>query len=277
VEHAIADSLAAGSGGSRTLITGAGGQLGAALAEVFPEARSLTRADWDVTYPPPAELAGAELVLHAAAWTAVDGAEDDPQAAAAVNVGGVGNAASLGAPLVTWSTDYVFDGSKTSPYLESDAPSPLSAYGRTKLLGEAAAGDEAWVIRTSWVFGWTSSNFVRTILRLGAERDELAVIDDQRGCPTYAGHLAAATRQVLQLPHGVYHMAGGGDCTWAEFARAILEDAGLPTRVRPITTAEYGARAARPAYSVLRSERGAPELPHWRDGLRECLVRLGAR
>jgi dTDP-4-dehydrorhamnose reductase len=276
VEHAIADPLAARPDG-RILITGAGGQLGAALAEAFPGARALTRAQWDVTFPPPPELAGPELVLHAAAWTDVDGAEDDPQGAAAVNVGGVAHAAALGAPLVIWSTDYVFDGSKTSPYLESDAPSPLSAYGRTKLLGEAAAGEEAWVIRTSWVFGWTSRNFVRTILRLAAEREELAVIDDQRGCPTFAGHLATATRRVLELPPGVYHVAGAGDCTWAEFARAIVEDAGLSARVRPITTAEYGARAARPAYSVLRSERGAPELPHWREGLRECLSRLGAR
>jgi dTDP-4-dehydrorhamnose reductase len=133
------------------------------------------------------------------------------------------------------------------------------------------------VVRTSWLYGWTSRNFVRTMLRLGAERDEVAVVDDQRGCPTYAGHLAEATRSVLELPYGVYHVAASGDCTWAEFARAILEEAGLPARVRPITAAEYGLRAPRPAYSVLRSERGAPELPHWRDGLRECLSRLGAR
>jgi dTDP-4-dehydrorhamnose reductase len=230
-----------------------------------------------VTYPAPATLGVPDLVLHTAAWTDVDGAEEDPQGAAAVNVGGVRNAASLGAPLVTWSTDYVFDGMKRSPYLESDAPAPLSAYGRTKLLGEAAAGEESWVIRTSWVFGWTSRNFVRTMLRLGAERDEVAVVDDQRGCPTYAGHLAEATRRVLELPHGVYHVAAAGDCTWAGFARAIFEEAGLPTRVRPITAAEFGLPAARPAYSVLRSERGAPELPHWRDGLRACLARLGAR
>ena len=213
-------------------------------------------------------------MLHAAAWTDVDGAESDPQSAAAVNVGGVGNAASLGAPLVTWSTDYVFDGTKTSPYVESDAPSPASVYGRTKLLGEAAAGERAWVVRTSWVFGWTSRNFVRTMLRLGREREEVAVVADQRGCPTYAGHLAAATRRVLELPYGTYHVAAAGDCTWADFAEAIFEDAGLPTRVRRITAAEYGLPAPRPAYSVLRSERGAPELPHWRDGLRACLARL---
>jgi dTDP-4-dehydrorhamnose reductase len=213
-------------------------------------------------------------VLHAAAWTNVDGAEDDPQGAAAVNVGGVQHAAELGAPLVVWSTDYVFDGAKRSPYLESDAPSPLGAYGRTKLHGEAAAGEEAWIIRSSWLFGATSTNFVRTMLLLGAERDEVAVVDDQRGCPTYVAHLAEATKQVLALPHGIYHVAAEGDCTWADFAAAIFEEAGLPTRVRRISASEFGARAPRPAYSVLRSERGAPTLPHWREGLRECLATL---
>ena len=228
-----------------------------------------------MTLPPPPGLT-ADLVLHAAAWTDVDGAEDDPQSAAAVNVGGVQHAAELGAPLVAWSSDYVFDGTKRSPYVESDAPAPLSAYGRTKLHGEAAAGEQAWIVRSSWLFGWTSKNFVRTMLRLGAERDEVAVVDDQRGSPTYVEHLAAATREVLELPYGTYHVAAGGDCTWADFAEAIFEEAGLDTRVRRITTAEFGAKAPRPAYSVLRSERGAPELPHWREGLQECLARLSA-
>lgn len=255
------------------MITGAGGQLGGALADVFPEARALTRSDWDVTFPPPEGL-DAELVLHAAAWTDVDGAEDDPQSAAAVNVGGTLNVASLGVPVVVWSTDYVFDGKKRTPYVESDSPSPLGAYGRTKLHGEAAAGELAWIVRTSWLHGPTGNNFVRTMLRLGAERDEVFVVDDQRGSPTYVGDLAEATAQILDLPHGVYHVAAAGDCTWAEFAEAIFEEAGLATRVRRITSAAYGARAPRPAYSVLRSEKGAPELPHWRAGLRACLARL---
>jgi len=214
-------------------------------------------------------------VLHAAAWTNVDGAEDDPQGAAAVNVGGAAHAAELGAPLVYYSTDYVFDGAKRDPYVESDAPAPLGAYGRTKLHGEAAAGEQAWIVRSSWLFGPTSHNFLRTMLRLGAERDEVAVVDDQRGSPTYVGHLATATRQLLDLPFGVYHVAAEGDCTWADFAEAIFEEAGLATRVRRITAAEFGAKAPRPAYSVLRSEKGAPELPHWRDGLRACLAALG--
>ena len=254
------------------LITGAGGQLGRALATEFAAdgVVALTREEWDVSLPPPL-LAAPEVVLHAAAWTDVDGAEEDPQGAAAVNVGGTANVASLGVPLVYYSTDYVFDGRKLEPYVESDGPNPQSAYGRSKLHGEAAAGEEAWIVRSSWLFGPTGHNFVRTMLRLGAERDEVAVVGDQRGSPTYVGHLAAATRDVLQLPHGVYHVAAGGDCTWADFAEAIFAEAGLDCRVRRISSAELGRPAPRPAYSVLRSEKGAPELPDWRDGLRACL------
>ena len=114
------------------------------------------------------------------------------------------------------------------------------------------------------------------MLRLGRERDEVSVVDDQRGCPTYVGHLAAATRDLVGLPYGIWHVAAGGDCTWADFAEAIFEEAGISCRVRRITSAEFGARAPRPAYSVLRSERdGAPVLPHWRDGLRDCLAAIG--
>src|SRR5204862_6034945 len=173
------------------------------LVEAFrgDEVVALPRADWDVTLPPPV-LGELDLVLHAAAWTDVDGAEAEPQEAAAVNVGGTQHAAELGAPLVYFSSDYVFDGRKRAPYVESDAPNPQSAYGRTKLHGEAAAGEEAWIVRSSWLFGWTSTNFVRTMLRLGRERDEVAVVDDQRGSPTFVGHLAAAAREVLALPHG---------------------------------------------------------------------------
>jgi dTDP-4-dehydrorhamnose reductase len=259
----------------RVLITGAGGQLGRALAEELAaeEVVALTREEWDVSLPAPPGL-DPELVLHAAAWTDVDGAEDDPQGAAAVNVGGTANVAALGAPLVAFSTDYVFDGTKREPYVESDGPRPESAYGRTKLHGEAAAGEEAWIVRSSWLFGPTGHNFVRTMLRLGVERDEVAVVDDQRGCPTYVGHLAAAVREVVELPYGIWHVAADGDCTWAELAEAIFAEAGLDCRVRRVTTAELGRPAPRPAYSVLRSEKGAPTLPHWREGLRECLARL---
>jgi dTDP-4-dehydrorhamnose reductase len=260
------------------LVTGADGQLGSALCEEFRAVTRvvpLTRAEWDVTLPPPAGLPEVDLVLHAAAWTNVDGAEASPQDAAAVNVGGMQHVLELGAPVVLFSTDYVFDGRKREPYVESDAPNPLSVYGRTKLQAEAVAGDDAWIVRTSWLFGWTSTNFVRTMLRLGAERDEVAVVDDQRGSPTYVGHLAAAVRELLDLPRGRWHLSGGGDCTWAELAETIFEESGIDCRVTRITSAELDRPAPRPANSVLRSERaGAPTLPTWRDGLRACLERL---
>ncbi|MBW8741693.1 MAG: dTDP-4-dehydrorhamnose reductase [Acidobacteria bacterium] len=273
MERSIADPL--GTRPSRFLITGAGGQLGTALATEFPDAVALTRHDWDVTEPRAAPLELPDATLHAAAWTDVDGAEADPQGAAAVNVGGTQHVAAIGAPLVYYSTDYVFDGRKGAPYLESDSPSPLSAYGRSKAHGEAAAGERAWVVRTSGLFGPTGTNFVRTMLRLGAERDEVAVVGDQRSSPTFVGHLAAATHALLALPFGVYHAAAAGDCTWAEFAEAVFDEAGVACRVRRITTAELGRPAPRPAYSVLRSEKDAPELPHWRQGLRACLDALG--
>ena len=182
------------------------------------------------------------------------------------------HAAELGAPLVVFSTDYVFDGTKGEPYVESDAPSPLGAYGRTKLHGEAAAGERG-VDRPHrrGSSAPTSKNFVRTMLRLGAERDEVAVVDDQRGCPTYVGHLAAATAAdrraaVRRLPRRRRRRLHLG-----RVRRGDLRGGRPRRRVRRITTAEFGARAPRPAYSVLRSEKGAPELPHWRDGLRACL------
>jgi dTDP-4-dehydrorhamnose reductase len=240
---------------------------------VFPEALALTRREWDVRRPfdQPTQCS---LVLHAAAWTDVDGAEGDPDGAAQVNVGGTRNVAGLGAPVVYYSTDYVFDGRKGAPYVESDEPNPLSVYGRTKLEGERAVRD-GWIVRSSWLFGWTGHNFVRTMLRLGAERDEVSVVDDQRGSPTYVGHLAESAKALVDLPYGTYHVAADGDCTWADFAEAIFEEAGLACRVRRITTAELDRPAPRPANSVLRSEhRKTPKLPHWRDGLKACLARL---
>jgi dTDP-4-dehydrorhamnose reductase len=280
MEHEHTDPVRAGFR-RRVLITGAGGQLGRALQEAFAadELVALRHEEWDVANPPSDKLSqGAfDLVLHAAAWTDVDGAEADPQGAAAANVGGVANAVALGVPLVLFSTDYVFDGRKGAPYVESDGPNPLSAYGRTKLHGEAAAGPEAWIVRSSWLFGPTGHNFVRTMLRLGAERDEVAVVDDQRGCPTYVGHLAAAVRELVDtdLPRGVWHLAAQGDCTWADFAEATFEEAGLDCRVRRISSEELARPAPRPANAILRSERpGAPVLPHWREGLRAALDRL---
>ena len=281
MEHEHTDPVRAGRS-RRVLISGAGGQLGRALQDAFADDNvvALTHGDWDVSVPPGDAVSGSrfDLVLHAAAWTDVDGAEADPQTAAAVNIGGTANAAALGAQLVVFSTDYVFDGRKGRPYLESDGANPLSVYGRTKLHGEAAAGPDAWIVRTSWLFGPSGHNFVRTMLRLGAERDEVAVVDDQRGCPTYVGHLAPAVRELVDVDRarGIWHLTADGDCTWADFAAAIFEEAGLDCGVRRITAAELGRPAVRPAQAILRSERpDAPTLPHWREGLRACLAQIG--
>jgi dTDP-4-dehydrorhamnose reductase len=217
------------------------------------------------------------LVLHAAAWTDVDGAEEHAAEAEVVNVYGTRNVAALGAPVVYFSTDYVFDGTKGKPYLESDEPNPLSVYGRTKLGGEGEVR-AGWIVRTSWLYGWTGRNFVRTMLDLARHQDEIRVVHDQRGCPTYVGHLAGATREILRLPYGLYHVAADGDCTWAEFAEAIFMEAGARCRVIPITSVQLDRPAVRPSYSVLRSARSeTPRLPHWRHGLRDCLDRLLSR
>ena len=213
-------------------------------------------------------------MLHAAAWTNVDGAEDDPQEAAAVNVGGSSTSPSSAfrsspTRATTSSTG------EAEPYVESDAPDPLGAYGRTKLHGEAAAGTEAWIVRSSWLFGPTGHNFVRTMLRLGAERDEVAVVDDSGAAPTYIGHLAEATAPWSSCRSASTTSPPRATAPGPSSRRRSSRRPGS-CRVRRITSAEFGAKAPRPAYSVLRSEKGAPELPHWRDGLRECLALLAA-
>jgi dTDP-4-dehydrorhamnose reductase len=219
------------------------------------------------------DLERPDLVLHAAAWTNVDGAEEHREEAFAVNDQGTANVVGLGAPVVYFSSDYVFDGRKGEPYVESDAPDPQSVYGESKRAGERRVR-EGWIVRSSWLFGPTGHNFVRTMLRLGAERDEVSVVDDQRGSPTYVGHLAEATRRLVELPYGTWHLAADGDCTWADFAEEIFRKADLTCSVRRISSGEYGAAAPRPAYSVLRSERpDAPRLPHWREGLEASLER----
>jgi dTDP-4-dehydrorhamnose reductase len=227
-----------------------------------------------VRVPYPDGLPRPDLVLHAAAWTNVDGAEEHSDEAFAVNEEGTRNVVALGTPVVYFSTDYVFDGRKHEPYVETDEPAPLSVYGQSKLAGERLIR-EGWIVRSSWLFGATGHNFVRTMLRLGAERDEVAVVDDQRGSPTYVGHLAAATRELLELPQGTWHVAADGDGTWADFAGEIFRQTDLTCAVRSISAADYGAPAPRPAYSVLRSEHAeAPRLPHWHAGLRACLEAL---
>ena len=191
-------------------------------------------------------------------------------------------AAGAGAWTVHVSTDYVFDGAKREPYVESDPVRPASGYGRSKLAGEHAVADAApeahTIVRSSWLFGTTGSCFPRTILKLAAERDQLNVVSDQVGCPTFTGDLAGALLALAATrPLGLLHVAAAGDCSWFEFASEIVAARGLDCRVSPCTTDEFPRPAPRPAYSVLRSERGesAPALPHWRDGLAAYLA--GAR
>jgi dTDP-4-dehydrorhamnose reductase len=237
------------------------------------EALALTRADLDVTDALAARdaLAGA-TVINCAAYTDVDGAESDPKGAHAVNEDGARNVADAAGRVVYVSTDYVFDGSKEEPYIESDPTAPLQAYGRSKLAGEratAAANQNHLIVRSSWLFGHGGSNFVETMLALGRGREEgLRVVNDQVGCPTFTGHLADALLGLAaSTERGVLHVAGGDSCSWYEFAREIFIRAGVDSSVQPCTTAEFPRPARRPANSVLISERGGPQLPAWQDGL----------
>jgi dTDP-4-dehydrorhamnose reductase len=263
----------------RTLITGARGMLGRDLVaacalrghDVYPAGH----AELDVTDGEACEEVVAEVrpktVINCAAWTDVDGAEEHEDEALRVNRDGARNVAEAAGAVVYVSTDYVFDGAKGEPYVESDPVNPLSAYGRTKLAGEraiAAANPRHHIVRTSWLFGPSGANFVETILRLAGERDELRVVDDQVGKPTFTGHLAPALLELAASEDfGIHHRAGGGQCSWFEFASAIVEEAGLDCRVEPCPTAELPRPAPRPAFSAL----AGGDLPSWRRGLREYM------
>jgi dTDP-4-dehydrorhamnose reductase len=253
-------------------VVGAGGMLGQAVMRAAgADAAGFTHAELDVTDAAAVSdaLAGAETVINCAAYTDVDGAEADPEAARAVNAEGARNVARAAARVVYISTDYVFDGAKAKAYVESDPPAPLQEYGHSKLEGERAtldAGQDALVVRTSWLFGAGGHNFVETMLRRAGDGEPLRVVDDQVGCPTFTGHLAEALAGLARGDErGVLHVAAAGSCSWFEFAQAILE--GGDAALEPCTTEEFPRPARRPANSVLASERGAPELPHWRDGL----------
>jgi dTDP-4-dehydrorhamnose reductase len=268
----------------RMLITGAGGMLGhdvrEAAARLGHEPIARSRAQLDITdaaaVRAAVRAARPEVVINCAAWTNVDGAEADRAGAQAVNAQGAGQVAAQAAAVGAWtihvSTDYVFDGTKRAAYLESDPTGPRSVYGETKLAGEravaAAAGERHTIVRSAWLFGVAGPCFPATMLRLAKERDELTVVDDQVGCPTFTGHLAEALVALAGDPiSGVVHVAAGGECSWWAFAREIVAAAGVEIPVRAISTDQFPRPAARPAYSVLRSERGAPQLPDWRDGL----------
>jgi dTDP-4-dehydrorhamnose reductase len=230
---------------------------------------ALTRSQLDVTDREAvrAAVGGDDLVINCAAWTDVDGAEEHEDEAMRVNRDGARNVAEAAGTVVYVSSDYVFDGTKREPYLESDPVNPISAYGRTKLAGERATADanpRHFIVRSSWLFGAGGRNFVETMLGLGPE---VRVVDDQVGSPTFTGHLADALVALSRTEDfGIHHVAASGACSWFDFARAIFERAGSDTRVEPCTTAEFPRPAPRPAYSVLGSERGHA-LPSWEDGL----------
>jgi dTDP-4-dehydrorhamnose reductase len=275
----------------RWFVTGAGGQLASAFARTLDGDVFLSReGTLDIRDADAVRTAvhafAPDCILHCAAYTDVDGAEADEDTAAAINVLGTRNVVNAvrgtHTTVVSFSTDYVFDGTKTTPYVESDRPGPLNAYGRTKLAGESEV--LGWVhgivVRTSWLFSETGHNFVKTILAAARERavagEPLRVVDDQVGSPTYAGHLAASVSEALDrgLGPGIYHMAGSGYCSWCELAREVVQLAGLDVEVLPITTAEAGRPAPRPPFSALDTERPIPRLPHWAEGVAEVVDKL---
>jgi dTDP-4-dehydrorhamnose reductase len=269
----------------RLLVTGGAGMLGQAVAAVATrlghDVIALSRADLDITDADHVRrvIAAAEprAVINCAAWTDVDRAETAESVATAVNGEGAGNvaraAAESGARLVHVSTDYVFDGSKRTPWVESDPVGPIGAYGRSKLVGEeavAAAGADHAIVRTAWLFGAGGRNFVDTMLALGGDRDEVDVVADQVGSPTWAAHLAEGLVEVAERRGdvGVFHAAGAGACSWYELAVEIFARSGVRCRVRPTTAERFSRPAPRPAYSVLGSERdAAPVLPPWQEGV----------
>jgi dTDP-4-dehydrorhamnose reductase len=278
----------------RTLVTGAAGMLGGdvvdACVERGHEVVALARADLDVTDARAVEAAldrhRPDAVVNCAAWTDVDAAEDAEAAAMRVNDAGAAllaaAAAASGAKVLYVSTDYVFDGTKQRPYVESDLPAAISAYGRSKQAGEtsvAVANPRNFIVRSSWLFGTGGRNFVETMLRLGEEQPEVLVVSDQRGCPTYTRHLAEGIALLVEGDDfGIHHLAGAGSCSWFEFAQEIFDEAGLEARVMAATTDMLTRKAPRPTNSVLSSERPDPiVLPHWKQGLGEYMAAREAR
>jgi len=274
------------------LLFGRDGQLGRALfapLSTLGTVTALGRTEADFNDP---EMVRAtirdlqpQVIVNAAAYTAVDRAESEPQIAMttnAVSVGVLGEAAArIGARVIHYSTDYVFDGEKAAPYVEADAPAPLNVYGESKLAGENAllgAGADAIILRTSWVYAAGGRNFVHSMLRIGRERNQVRVVDDQIGAPTSAEDLAAATVELLsggKWQRGLYHATSTGETSWAGFARAIFTLAELPTLVVPISTADYSTPARRPRNSRLNCEKlqrdFAVHLPDWRTSLARAI------
>ena len=272
------------------LVTGANGQLGHELrlllgdSAVYAGHSELDISD-EAAVKAVFEAQRFDFVINCAACTAVDKAEDDFEAADRINRLGPALLAKYGRHVIQVSTDYVFDGTAHLPYKEEDEVNPVSVYGSTKLAGEEAVlaeADTAVVIRTSWLYSCFGSNFVKTMRRLGAERDSLGVIFDQVGTPTHAADLAAAIVAILpQIKPGtkeIYHYSNEGVASWYDFAIAIMSESGLFCEVRPLETSEYPTRAKRPAYSVLNKAKIRRDfglsIPHWMDSLKRCIAKL---
>jgi dTDP-4-dehydrorhamnose reductase len=277
----------------KLLVTGAAGMLGRdvmlAAGNAGHDVVGFGRAELDVTDPAALakrfDLERPDVVINCAAWTDVDGAEAAEEAAFAVNGTGAGNVAgaagAVGASVVYVSSDYIFDGLKRAPYVESDQPAPLSAYGRTKLAGEeatVAANKRHFVVRSAWLFGIGGPNFVETMLRLAGSGNEVLVVRDQVGSPTYTWHLAYGIVRLIEgIEFGIHHMAAAGQCSWYDFAREIFEQAKVECKVLSITTEEFGRPAPRPPFSALTSQREhAIRLPSWQDGLAGYLAQRQA-
>lgn len=270
----------------RVLVLGGNGQLGQSLAGLEGDFVLAGLPECDITKEAAVEMfaEGADAIINCAAYTNVDRAEDEPEETFRVNVMGAGVVAQVaarrGVPLVHISTDYIFDGTAHAPIPETAAPHPINVYGHTKLLGEEAvraAAGKSIIIRTSWMYSEHGNNFVRTMLRLGASGRELKVVDDQVGCPTYAPDLARAIMILLGQgieEHEIYNYCGEGEVSWYGFACEIFRQAGMNVQITPISSAEYGARAVRPAYSVLDCSKIAAlgiETRPWQEALHSMI------
>jgi dTDP-4-dehydrorhamnose reductase len=277
----------------KLLVTGAGGMLGRdvvlAASNAGHDVVGFGHSELDVgdeaAVAAKFELERPDVAINCAAWTDVDGAEEHEEEATRINGPGAGNvaaaAANVGASVVQVSSDYVFDGSKGAPYVETDQTAPLSAYGRGKLAGEEAvraANKRHFVVRSAWLFGIGGRNFVETMLRLAADHGEVLVVRDQVGSPTYTWHLAYGIVRLIEgVEYGIHHMAAAGACSWYEFAREIFDQAKVECKVMSATTDMLGRPAPRPPYSALASQREhAIELPSWQDGLAAYLAQRRA-